>query len=109
MSAGNKAQCRELLVDNACFMPFLFHMYFFIHELDYELILGLGCGFDDREIGIRFPIGASRLVLGGYSACCAVGTRSFFPELKRPVRDADHSPKVENAWTWICLYSVAPN
>jgi hypothetical protein len=68
VSAGNKAQCRELLVDNACFIPFLFHMYFFIHELDYELILGLGCGFDDREIGIRFPIGASRLVLGGYSA-----------------------------------------
>jgi hypothetical protein len=60
----------------------------------------LGYGLDDRGSRFRFPAGAGnfslhhRVQIGSraHPASYPVGTRGFFPGVKRPGREADHSP-----------------
>jgi hypothetical protein len=68
----------------------------------------LGCGLDDRGVGVRFPAGAGYVsflynVQTGYGAhqvSYTMGIRGCFPEATRQEREADHSPpssaKVKN-------------
>jgi hypothetical protein len=47
-------------------------------------------GLDDRMIGVRFPEG-NGTGSGAHPASYSMGTRGFFPRIKRPGREADHS------------------
>jgi hypothetical protein len=70
-----------------------------------------GYGLDDRSSRVRFPAGAGNFSLhhrvqnasGAYPVSYPMGTRSSFPGVKRPGREADHSPpsnsEVKNAWS----------
>jgi hypothetical protein len=59
-----------------------------------------GYGLDDRMIGVRFPAGAGNFALRhrvqtssvAQPASYPMGTRTLSLGLKRPVREADHSP-----------------
>jgi hypothetical protein len=59
-----------------------------------------GYGLDDRMIGVRFPAGAGNFSLrprvqtgsGAHPASYPVGNRGSFLGVKRPRREADHSP-----------------
>jgi hypothetical protein len=60
----------------------------------------LGCGLDDRGSGFRFPAGAGNFSLhhrlqngsGAHPASYPMGTRGLSLGVKRPGREADHSP-----------------
>jgi hypothetical protein len=62
--------------------------------------IALGYGLDDRGSRVRFPAGAGNFFLhhrvqngsGVHPASYPVGTRGSFPGVKRPGREADHSP-----------------
>jgi hypothetical protein len=59
--------------------------------------IALGYGLDDRGSRVRFPAGARNFSLhhrvqngsGAHTASFPLGTRSFFPSVKRPKREAD--------------------
>jgi hypothetical protein len=60
----------------------------------------LGYGLDDRGSRVRFPAGAGNFSLhyrvqngsGAHPASYPVGNRGSFSGVKRPGREADHSP-----------------
>jgi hypothetical protein len=62
--------------------------------------IALGYGPDDRGSRIRFPAAAGNFSLhyrvqngsGALPASYPMGTRSSFPGVKRPGREADHLP-----------------
>jgi hypothetical protein len=62
--------------------------------------LTLGYGLDDWDSRVRFPAGAGNFSLhhcvqnssGAQPASYPMGTRGSFPGVKRPGREADHSP-----------------
>jgi hypothetical protein len=74
--------------------------------------IALGCGLDDRVSGVRFPAEAENFSLhhrvqngsGSHPTSYPMGTRGSFPGLKRPRREADHSPpysaEVKNEWSY---------
>jgi hypothetical protein len=76
------------------------------------ITLALGYGLDDRGSRIRFPAGSGNFSLhhrvqkcsGVHTPSCPMDTRGSFPGLKRPGREADHSPpssaEVKNAWSY---------
>jgi hypothetical protein len=56
-------------------------------------------GLDDRGVGVRVPIGSRIFSLhvvqtgsGAHPASYPMGTRGSSPGVKRPGREADHSP-----------------
>jgi hypothetical protein len=65
-----------------------------------QLVQGLGYGLDDRGSRVQSPAGAGTSSLhhrvqngsGAHAASYPMGTRSSFPGVKRPGREADHSP-----------------
>jgi hypothetical protein len=67
---------------------------------DSSVGIALGCGLDDRGSGVRFPTGAGNFSLhhrvqngsGAHPAVCPVGTGAISLGVKRPGREADHSP-----------------
>jgi hypothetical protein len=73
----------------------------------------LGYKLDDRGSRVRFPAGAENFSLhhrvqtgcGTHPASYPMGTRgSVFPGVKRPVREANHSPpcsaEAKNEWSY---------
>jgi hypothetical protein len=62
--------------------------------------IALGHGLDDRGSRVRFPAGAGNFSLhhrlqngsGAHPVSYTMGTRGSFPGVKRPGREADHSP-----------------
>jgi hypothetical protein len=62
--------------------------------------MALGYGLDDRGSRVRFPAGAGNFSLhhrvqngsGAHPVSYSMGTRGSFPGVKRPGREADHSP-----------------
>jgi hypothetical protein len=91
---------------------------------DSSVGIALGYGLDDRGSRVRFPAGAGKFSLhhrvqndsGAHSASYPMGTTSSSLGVKRPGREADHSPpssaEVKNAWRYtstppIRLHSVA--
>jgi hypothetical protein len=77
----------------------------------------LGCGLADRGSRVRFPAGAGNFSLhhrvqngsGAHPASYPLGTTmGFYTGLKRPGREADHSPvsdaEVKNACSYTRVY-----
>jgi hypothetical protein len=96
--------------------------YHIIHHIvkspDSSVGRALGYGLDDRGSRVRFSAGAGNFSLhhrvqngsGAHPAFNAMGTRGSFPGVKRPGREADHSPP-SNAEVKECveLYLHSPN
>jgi hypothetical protein len=67
---------------------------------DSSVGIALGYGLDDRGSKVRFPTGAGNSSLhrrfqngsGAHPDSYIMGTRGSFPGVKRPRREADHSP-----------------
>jgi hypothetical protein len=67
---------------------------------DSSVSIALGYGLDERGSRVRFPAWAGNFSLhhrvqngsGAHPTSYSVGTRGSFPEVKRPKREADHSP-----------------
>jgi hypothetical protein len=67
---------------------------------DSSVGIALGYGLDDRGSRVPFPAGAGNFSLhhhvqngsGAPRASYQMGTRGSFPGVKRPGREADHSP-----------------
>jgi hypothetical protein len=84
---------------------------------DTSVGIALGYGLDDQGSRVRFPAGARNFSLnhrvqngsGVHPASYPVGTRGSSPEVKRPGREADHSPP-SNAEVkeWVELYVHSP-
>jgi hypothetical protein len=63
-------------------------------------LIALSYGLDDRGSRVRFPVGAGNFSLhqrvqkgsGAHPASYAMCNTSSFPGIKRPGREADHSP-----------------
>jgi hypothetical protein len=86
-----------------------------------QSVLRLGYGLDDQGSGVRFPAGAGNISFqhrvqkgsGAYAVSYPLGTGKHFPAVKRPGREADHSPpssaEVKSAWSYtstppLCLH-----
>jgi hypothetical protein len=99
--------------------PCRFSLFFFfitshldVGSRDSSVGIALGYGLDDRGSRVRFPAGAGNFSLhhriqngaGVHPASYPMGTRGSFPGVKRPGREADHSPssraEVKNAWSY---------
>jgi hypothetical protein len=68
-------------------------------QMDRVTSAGIATGYvlDDRMIGVRFPAWAGNFSLrhhgpGAHPASYRMGTGNSFPGVKRPGREADHSP-----------------
>jgi hypothetical protein len=84
--------------------------------LSSSVCIATSYGLDDRSSRVRFPAGAGNFSLhdrvqngsGAHPALYSVGTGSSFHEVKRRVRQVDHSPpssaEVKHAWS----YTSAP-
>jgi hypothetical protein len=82
---------------------------------DSSVGIATGYGLDDQGVAFRVPVG-SRIFssrrrpdrLWGPPSLLSNGYRVFFPGLKRPGREDDHSPptsvEVKNTW----IYTSAP-
>jgi hypothetical protein len=90
-------------------VSFYFVKYFIYRES--------GCGLDDRGSRVRFPAGAGNFSLhrvqngsGAHPASYPMGTGSSFPGVKRPGREADHSPSSSTeVKEWVELYLHSSN
>jgi hypothetical protein len=81
-------------------------------DRDSSVGIALGYGLDDRGSRVQFPAGAGNFSLhhcdqngsGAHPASYPMGTRGSFPGIKRPGREADHSPNLEprskNEWSY---------
>jgi hypothetical protein len=79
---------------------------------DVSVGIALGYRLDDRGSRVRFPSGAGNFSLhnrvqnvsGAHPASYPMGTGGSFLGVKRPGREADHSPpysaEVKNAWSY---------
>jgi hypothetical protein len=79
--------------------------------------IALGCGLDDRGSRIRFPAGTGNFSLhhrvqngsGDHTASYPIDTRGSSLEVKRPGREADHSPPANaEVKEWVELYLHSP-
>jgi hypothetical protein len=67
---------------------------------DSSVGIALGYGLDDRGSRLRFPVGSGNFSLhyrvqngsGAHPASYPMGTKGSFSGVKRPKREADHSP-----------------
>jgi hypothetical protein len=81
---------------------------------DIAVGIGTGYGLDGRGVGVRVPVGARCSPLhvvqtgcGAHPSPYPMGTGGFSPGVKRPGREADHSPpstEVNNTW----IYTSTP-
>jgi hypothetical protein len=81
-----------------------------------SVAIALGYGLDDRGSRDRFPTGAENFSLhhrvqngsGAHPASYPVGIRGCFPGVKRPGREADHSPPSTAEVKNECRYTFTP-
>jgi len=67
-------------------------------------------------MGVRFPAGAGiffprhrvQTSFGTHSAYCLMGTGGSLPGIKRPGREADHSPPSSSEVKNVCKYTCTP-
>jgi hypothetical protein len=80
--------------------------------------IALGYGLDDWGSRVRFPVEAGNFYLhhrvengsGAHPASYPMGTGGSFPGVKRPGREADHSPPFSaEVEEWVELYLHSPN
>jgi hypothetical protein len=86
--------------------------YPFVKSRDNSVGIALGYGLADRGSRVRFPAGAGNFSLhhnvqngsGAHPSSYPMGNRGSFRGVKRPGREADHSPpssaEVKNAWSY---------
>jgi hypothetical protein len=77
--------------------------------------MGYGYGLNDRSSGVRFLAGAGNFFLrhsvqtgsGAHEPPIEWVRGALFPGVKRPAREADHSPpcsaEVKNAWNYTSI------
>jgi hypothetical protein len=75
----------------------------------------IGYGLDDRGVGVRVPV-ESRIFSsprrptgsGAHPSSYPLGTEGSFPGVKRPGREAEHSPQTctEVEKMWICRITL---
>jgi hypothetical protein len=79
--------------------------------------IATGYGLEDRGVGFRVPVGSRISLLqdvqtgsGVHTTSYPMGTGGFSPRVKRPGREADHSPSAsaEVKKMWIHT-SIPPN
>jgi hypothetical protein len=80
--------------------------------MSYSAGMALGYGPEDRGSRFRFPAGARNFSFhhrvqtgsGTHPVSYPKGNRGYFPEVKRPEREADRSPQssaaVKNVWSY---------
>jgi hypothetical protein len=74
-----------------------------------------GYGLDDRGVGVRVPVG-SRIFssprrpdrLWGHPASYQMGIRDSSPGIKRPGREANHSPTADAEVKEMWIYTSTP-
>jgi hypothetical protein len=79
----------------------------FLTRRDRAVCIATGCGLDGRGVGVRVPVGA-RLISSARRPDRFWGPPwvpgALSPGVKRPGREADHSPpasaEVKNTWTY---------
>jgi hypothetical protein len=82
--------------------------------LDSVVGIATGCGLDGRGVGVRVQVGQDFSPLhvihtrsGAHPASYPMGSGGSFPEVKRPGREADHSPptsaEVKNMWIYTSI------
>jgi hypothetical protein len=88
------------------------HIFFLFRYRDSSVGIALGYGLDDRGSRVRFPTRAGNFSLhhcvqngsGAHPVSYPMGTGGSFLGVKRPGREADHSPsssaEVKNAWSY---------
>jgi hypothetical protein len=69
---------------------------------------------DDRGVGVRVPVGSRILStsfnrLWGHPASYPMRTGGSFPGVKRPRREADHSPAASAEVKKIWIYTTTPS
>jgi hypothetical protein len=72
--------------------------------------IATGYGLDDRGVGVRFPV-ESRIFSSPRRpdpASYPMGAGGSFPGVKRPVREADHSPPTSADVKKIWVYTSTP-
>jgi hypothetical protein len=87
-------------------------LFVFKTSLDSSVSIALGYGLEDRGSRVRFPAEAGNFSLNHcvqngsrtHPASYSMGTVGSFPGVKRPQREADHSPpssaEVKDAWSY---------
>jgi hypothetical protein len=87
-----------------------------IKSRDSSVGVALGYGFDDRGSRVRFPAEAGNFSLhhrvqngsGAHPASYPMGARGSFPGVKRPGREADHSPPTSAEVKNVLSYTSTP-
>jgi hypothetical protein len=76
--------------------------------------IATGYGLGDWEVGVRVPVGSrifTHVVQTGsevHPTSYTMGTGSCFPEVKRPGREADHSPPTSAEVKKMWMYTSTP-
>jgi hypothetical protein len=90
-----------------------------IKRRDSSVCITTGYRLHDQGSGVRFPAGAGNLSLhhrlqtgsGALRTSYPLHTGGLFPGVKRPRREADHSPhpngEVKNAWRYTSTHNTS--
>jgi hypothetical protein len=74
--------------------------------------IATGYGLDDWEVGVRVPVGSLLHVVqtgsGVHPTTYTMGTGGSFPGVKRPGREADHSPPTSAEVKKMWIYTSIP-
>jgi hypothetical protein len=76
--------------------------------------IATGYGLDDRGFGFQIPIRVKNFLnvvqagSGAHQASYLMGTEGFFPGVKRPERETDHSPPTSAEVRKMWIYTSAP-
>jgi hypothetical protein len=97
-------------------VEYFWHVRIFLFNLS-EFAVGIATGYalDDLEAGVRVPVGSKSSLLnvvqtgsGVHRTSYTVGTGGSFPGVKRPVREADHSPPTSAEVKKMWIYTSTP-
>jgi hypothetical protein len=119
---SNESSERGCLVFPKDLCLWVSHTFLSTHVLKYILLIQIffGVGIAQRYstwlwaawLGVRVPVGAGNILpryrvqtgSGGHPASYPIGIRGYFPGVKRPECEADHSPpssdEVKNEWSY---------
>jgi hypothetical protein len=82
-----------------------------VEEVAWEYFIGTGYGLDDRGVGVRIPVGSrifstlSIQALGPTQPLIQWVPGALSPGVKRPGREADHSPPTSAEVKKIRIYT----
>jgi hypothetical protein len=83
-----------------------------VRSRDSAVGIATGYGLDDRGVGDRVPVGSLHHVVqtgsGAHPASYTMGTGDSFSGVKRPGREADHSPPTNAEVKKMWIYTSTP-